>query len=148
MGNTINKEEKMVSKSKINVRYAETDKMGIVHHSVYPIWYEVARTDLCREIGFTYAKMEKEGVMTPLVGLECKYIRPAYYDDDLEVQAKIRKLTPARIEFYYEVYNCKDKSLLNTGITTHAIVGKELKPINLKKHHPEIWEILSKIVEN
>ena len=138
----------MISKSKINVRYAETDKMGIVHHSVYPIWYEVARTDFCKEIGFTYAKMEEEGVMTPLVGLECKYIKPAYYDDELEVQTQIRKLTPARIEFYYEVYNNKDNTLLNIGSTTHAIVGKELKPINLKKYNIKIWEILSKTIEN
>ncbi len=137
----------MVSCSRVNVRYAETDKMGIVHHSVYPIWYEIARTDFCKIAGFTYAKMEEVGVMTPLVELGSKYYKPAYYDDELEVKAKIVKLTPARIEFRYEVYNVKDNALINTGFTTHALVGKNLRPINMKKMYPELWNLISNSME-
>lgn len=79
----------MISKSKVTVRYAETDKMGIVHHSVYPIWYELARTDLSKQAGFPYSKMEEVGVMTPLVELNSKYYSPAYYDDNLIVTARV-----------------------------------------------------------
>lgn len=134
----------MVSKSVVQVRYAETDKMGIVHHSVYPIWYEIARTDLSKKAGFSYSQMEKVGLMTPLIGLQCKYISPAYYDDELVVTATVSKLSPVRIEFSYEVY--KDEKLINIGSTTHAIVDKNMKPINSKKLYPEIYKVLDNMM--
>lgn len=138
----------MISKSKVNVRYAETDKMGIVHHSVYPIWYEVARTDLSKQTNFPYSKIEEEGIMLPLVELNSKYYSPAYYDDNLIVTATVSKLTPARIVFSYEVYrdNNLDKPL-STGYTVHAIVNKDMKPINTKKLFPKIYEAMEKMME-
>ena len=132
----------MFSKSTVNVRYAETDKMGIVHHSVYPIWYEVARTNLSKEAGFPYSKMEEMGIMTPLVELNCKYYSPAYYDDELIVTATVSKLTPARVVFSYEVYREGSDKPINTGYTVHAIVNKDMKPINTKKLYPEIYKAL------
>lgn len=138
----------MISKSKVNVRYAETDKMGIVHHSVYPIWYELARTDLSKQANFPYSKMEEEGIMLPLVELNSKYYSPAYYDDNLIVTATVSKLTPARIVFSYEVY--RDNNLdnpLSTGYTVHAIVNKDMKPINTKKLFPKIYEAMEKMME-
>ena len=137
----------MISKSIVNVRYAETDKMGIVHHSVYPIWYELARTDLSKLTGFHYSKMEKEGIMTPLVELNCKYYSPAYYDDELIVTATVSKLTPARLVFYYEVFRKNFEKPINTGYTVHAIVNKEMKPINTKKLFPEIYEAMEKMAQ-
>lgn len=136
----------MISKSKIQVRYAETDKMGIVHHSVYPIWYELARTDLSKMAGFPYSKMEEIGIMTPLVGLECKYYSPAYYDDELIVTATVSKLSPVRVEFYYEVYRDVNEKPINVGTTTHAIVDKTMKPINTKKLYPEIYRVLENMM--
>lgn len=138
---------KMISKSKVNVRYAETDKMGIVHHSVYPIWYELARTDLSKQAGFPYSKMEELGIMTPLVELNCKYYSPAYYDDNLIVTATVSKLTPARVVFSYEVFNENNmEKPINIGYTVHAIVGKDMKPINIKKLYPKIYEVLEKMM--
>lgn len=128
----------MYSESTILVRYAETDRMGIVHHSVYPIWYELARTDFIKEIGITYSEMEEMGIMTPLVELGCKYIHPANYEDELTVRVSVSKLTPARIEFSYEVYH--GSLLINTGFTMHAWVGKDLRPLNMKKKFPDIYE--------
>lgn len=136
----------MISKSNINVRYVETDKMGIVHHSVYPIWYEIARTDLSKSAGFPYAKMEEIGIMTPLIGLECKYISPAYYDDNLIVTARVSKLTPARIEFSYEVFRDNNAKPISTGTTTHAIVDKNMRPINTKKLYPDVYKVLEKMM--
>ena len=135
----------MVSKSIVNVRYAETDRMGIVHHSVYPIWYELARTDLSKLAGFPYSKMEEEGLMTPLVELNCKYYSPAYYDDELTVTATVNKLTPARIVFYYEVFRKDQEKPINTGYTVHAIVNKDMKPINTKKLFPKFYEAMEKM---
>jgi len=134
----------MYSESKIVVRYAETDKMGIVHHSVYPIWYEIARTNFIKSIGITYSELEKKGVMLPLIELTSKYILPANYEDELTIRIKIQKLTPARIIFGYEIYN-KEK-LINTGTTTHAFVGKNLKPINLKKNMQDIYNKIEELV--
>lgn len=135
----------MYSESKIDVRYAETDQMGIVHHSVYAIWYEAARTDFTKNFNMTYAQMEKEGIMTPLVELTSQYKKPAHYGDTVTVRTSIQKLTPARIVFYYEVY--RGEELLNTGTTMHALTGKDLKPINLKKVRPDIYEMMEKSME-
>lgn len=137
----------MISKSIVNVRYAETDKMGIVHHSVYPIWYELARTDLSKLAGFPYSKMEAEGLMTPLVELNCKYYSPAYYDDELVVTATVSKLTPARIVFYYEVFRKDQEKPINTGYTVHAIVNKDMRPVNTKKSFPKIYESMEKMAQ-
>ena len=135
----------MYTESKIIVRYVETDKAGIVHHSVYPIWYEVARTDFAKKAGMSYSQMENRGVLVPLVELNSKYIMPTEYDDELVIKTKIGKMTPARIVFEYEMY--KNGKLINTGNTLHAITNKELKPINLKKVHPEIYDVLINMIE-
>ena len=135
----------MISKSIVTVRYVETDKMGIVHHSVYPIWYELVRTDLSKLAGFPYSKMEEKGLMTPLVELNCKYYSPAYYDDELVVTATVSKLTPARIVFYNEVFREGLEKPINTGYTVHAIVNTEMKPVNTKKLFPEIYEAMEKM---
>lgn len=135
----------MISKSIVNVRYVETDRMGIVHHSVYPIWYELARTDLSKLAGFPYSKMEEEGLMTPLIELSCKYFSPAYYDDELIITATVSKLTPARIVFYYEIFRNNQEKPINTGYTVHAIVNKDMKPVNTKKFFPKIYETMEKM---
>lgn len=137
----------MISKSIVNVRYAETDRMGIVHHSVYPIWYELARTDLSKLAGFPYSKMEEEGLMTPLIELNCKYYSPAYYDDELVVTATVSKLTPVRIVFYYEVFRKNQEKPINTGYTVHAIVNKDMRPVNTKKSFPKIYESMEKMAQ-
>lgn len=123
--------------SKIIVRYAETDKMGIVHHSVYPIWYELSRTEFVKEYGITYTEMEKQGIMLPLVEMSAKFMMPADYEDELIVKTKIEKLTPVRIVFGYEIY--KKGKIINIGSTVHAITNVERKPINLKKVNPELY---------
>lgn len=69
----------MKSRSRIIVRYAETDQMGVVHHAVYPVWYEVARTDFIKQVGMTYSQMEQMGIMLPLIELQCRYLLPAHY---------------------------------------------------------------------
>lgn len=136
----------MISETKITVRYAETDRMGIVHHSVYPIWYEAARTEAIKKIGMTYSALEKNGIMTPLVELNSKYITPAEYEDILVIKVGISKLTPARIVFDYQVVKQGEDKPINTGSTTHAWVGNDLRPINLKKQFPDIFDRVSKLI--
>lgn len=86
--------------------------------------------------------------MTPLVELNSKYYSPAYYDDNLIVTARVSKLSPARVVFYYEVFNENNPSKpINTGYTVHAIVNKEMKPTNTKKLFPEIYKAMEKMLE-
>lgn len=138
----------MISKTKVTVRYAETDKMGIVHHSVYPIWYELARTEIIKKIGMSYSELEQKGIMTPLAELNCKYKLPAEYEDVLTIEVEISKLTPARIVFNYQVFKEGVENPINTGSTIHAWVGKDLKPINLKKQFPDIYKKINELIEN
>lgn len=132
----------MISYSTIIVRYAETDQMGIAHHSIYPVWYEVARTDYIKKIGMTYSEMEKMGILLPLVNLSCKYINAAYYEDELIIEAKVKTLTPVKIEFEYMVFKKGQEKAINIGSTLHAWVDANLKPFNLKKHFPKLYEAL------
>ena len=93
----------MHARTKITVRYAETDKMGIVHHSNYPIWYEIARNDYIKMFGISYTDMENAGVMTPLLNLSCHYGIPALYEDELIIRTWVQTITAARIIFTYTV---------------------------------------------
>lgn len=137
----------MKTETKIIARYAETDQMGMVHHSVYPIWYEAARTDFSNKCGFPYKKMEEIGILTPIVEVYSKYFRSAYYDEEITVTTRISKLTPARVEFSYEVFGPNDEKPINIGRTLHGLVGKDLRPINTKKLFPEIYSLMEKTME-
>lgn len=138
----------MKTKSSITVRYAETDKMGIVHHSVYPIWFEIGRTDFIREAGMPYSVMEKKGVMTPLTELQSRYFLPAYYEDELTVETWVSKITAARIVFEYSVKRDKDDKLLAIGSTHHGFVSSvTFRPINMKKEMPEIFVAIQNAIE-
>lgn len=134
-------------KSHVVVRYAETDQMGIAHHSNYPIWYEVARTDLIKQMGMTYSEMEQQGLLMPLLELQCKYISAAYYEDSLVVEAVMTKLSGVKLEIEYAVYRESDETLLNVGKTVHALVGRDLKPVNIRKEYPELYQKLISAVE-
>lgn len=135
----------MASKTEITVRYAETDAMGVVHHAVYPIWFEIARTDYIKALGLSYAEMEKGGIMLPVTSISVKYRIPAKYDDNLIVTAKVTRLTPARVEFAYTVNRKSDGELLTEGTSAHAFVdAKTFKPLNFKKEMPDFFEVFEK----
>ncbi len=130
----------MASTSEITVRYAETDCMGVVHHAVYPVWFEIARTDYIKNAAMSYSEMEKQGVMLPVTGISCKYRLPARYDDQLEITARITRLTPARIEFSYICRRKGCEEILTEGTSSHAFVdAKTFRPLNLKKAMPELY---------
>ena len=135
----------MIAKTKILPRYAETDKMGIIHHSVYAIWYEQARTDFFNEIGLRYDEIEKMGIMTPLVELNCKYKKPAYYNQEVEISTNIVDLTPVKFTLEYNIYDM-DEILIIVGRTTLAWAdSKTFKIINLKKINLEMYKKLEEL---
>ncbi len=131
----------MAITTEITVRYAETDCMGIVHHSVYPVWYEVARTEYIKALGMSYSDMEKNGVMLPLASISCNYRRPAHYDEVLEVTARITRLSAARLDFHYTVRKKGEADILAEGTSCHGFVSAEtFRPINFRHAMPELYE--------
>lgn len=114
--------------SRVRVRYAETDRMGVVYYANYLVWFEVGRTDLLRESGWTYHDMEKEGLALPVIEARCTYRESAKYDDDLEVRTRGTLLSPVRVQFTYEVVRAADAAMLATGTTVHATVDRAGRP--------------------
>jgi acyl-CoA thioester hydrolase len=117
-----------ISETQIRVRYAETDQMGVVYHGNYFAYFESARAESIRELGFTYVDMEKMGVIMPVVDVHCKYLRPARYDDLLTIKTILKELpVHHKIEFHHEVYN-EQKELLAVGkITLYFVEAGTMK---------------------
>jgi acyl-CoA thioester hydrolase len=134
-----------ISQTRLTVRYAETDMMGVVHHSRYYPWFEQARTDFIKETGLTYSDMERMGILLPLIETGCKYLRSLTYEDEVLVTCRIEKLTVARIEFSYEVYKLPGMEKMSEGRTLHGFIDKDFKPLNLKKTYPELWEKIASL---
>ena len=103
--------------TQIRVRYKDTDQMGIMHHSNYIVLYEQARTEWLREMGLTYAEIERRGVMSPIIEVHSRYHYPAFYDEVLTVKVKMEQMPTARLVVDAEVYN-PDGKLINTGSVT------------------------------
>lgn len=137
----------MVGNTYLTVRYAETDMMGIVHHSRYYPWFEVARTNFVKECGMSYSEMEKMGMYLPLTQTGAKYIQGLTYEDEVLVECRITKLSVVRCEFSYKVYKLPEMILCTEGMTGHAFTDRDLKPINLKKKFPQIWDIMEKAAD-
>ena len=112
----------------IRVRYAETDQMAYVYYGNYATYYEVARVESLRHIGFLYSKLEEDGIMMPVLELKSRFIQPAHYDDLLTIKVSIAQVPAARIVFDYEIHN-EAGVLLNTGQTTLVFVDMASKKL-------------------
>lgn len=113
----------------IRVRYVECDPMNVAHHSVYPTWFEIARTDLLRRRGNAYRDLEAAGVMFVVARMSLRYHKPAYYDDEITVICEAKPSVGVKVEHTYEVR--RGETLLTTGETTLVCVDRDgkLKPI-------------------
>jgi acyl-CoA thioester hydrolase len=113
----------------IEVRYAETDAMGIVHHSNYVVWFELARTHLCRQTGKEYAAIERDGHSLTVTRTDVRYRRPAHYGETVRVEAWIERLASRKVEFGYEVH--RGEELLTTGTTEHVWIDVRGRPCRM-----------------
>jgi acyl-CoA thioester hydrolase len=107
----------------IRVRYAETDRMGFLHHANYPVYFEQGRTELLRSLGLTYRDLEDQGFLLVLARLDVRYRAPARYDDLLTLETSVIRTTAVRIEHGYRVF--RERQLLAEGTTTLACVDRE-----------------------
>lgn len=119
------------SLSRVRVRYAETDQMGVVYYANYFVWFEVGRTDLLRDGGWSYREMEIEGFSLPVIDARCAYLAPAKYDDHIEVRTAGAMMSPVRVRFTYEVVRPSDGTTLATGSTVHATLDRNGRPCRL-----------------
>jgi acyl-CoA thioester hydrolase len=116
------------SETQLRVRYAETDQMGVVYHGNYFAYFESARAESIRQLGFTYADMEKMGVIMPIVEVQCRYLRPARYDDLLLIKVILNELpVHHKIEFHHEVFNEKKELLATAKIILYFLESKTMK---------------------
>ncbi len=117
--------------SRIRVRYAETDKMGVVYYANYLVWFEVGRTDLLRGSGWSYREMEVDGFSLPVIEAQCSYRQSARYDDDLDIRTTGTLLSRVRVRFNYEVVRAADEAVLAEGYTVHASLDQDGRPRRL-----------------
>jgi acyl-CoA thioester hydrolase len=121
-----------VCESRLRVRYAETDQMGVVYHANHFIWFEIGRVELMRQLGFTYRDMEREHeCFIPVVDARCRYKAPARYDDEIIVRTHLKNVRESVIHFGYELVRASDGELLAEGETTHMILDAKMKASSL-----------------
>ena len=122
----------VVSESRVRVRYAETDQMGVVYHANHFIWFEIGRVELMRQLGFAYRDMERDhGCFIPVVDARCRYKAPARYDDEIIVRTQLRNVRESMIHFGYELVRASDGEVLAEGETMHMILDAKMKPTPL-----------------
>jgi acyl-CoA thioester hydrolase len=119
------------SLSRVRVRYAETDKMGVVYYANYFVWFEVGRTDLLRAAGWSYREMENDGIGLPVIEAHCEYKQSARYDDEIDVNTTGAMLSAVRVRFIYDVVRASDGATLATGHTVHAALDRTGRPCRL-----------------
>ncbi len=120
----------LVRRTSVRVRYAETDKMGVVYHANYFVWFEVGRTDWLRQAGWSYRELEAEGVSLPVIEAHCEYRQPARYDDELDIRTRGTLLSPVRVRFDYEIV-LPSMSLAVAGHTVHCALDTSGRPCRL-----------------
>lgn len=115
--------------SRVRVRYKETDAMGIAHHSNYIVWFEIGRTDFCRETGIPYAEIERRGYVLVVGEIRCRYMTPFRYDEEVVIRTSVGALGSRAIEFTYELFSV-DEELRATGSSWHIWLDLETrKPV-------------------
>ncbi len=117
--------------SRVRVRYAETDQMRVAYHANFFVWFEVGRTDLLRQIGWSYREMEQAGFQLPVIEAHCRFLKPARYDDEIEIRTVGRLVSAVRVQFEYEAVRVADEVVAATGQTLHAAVTPAGRPCRL-----------------
>lgn len=133
-----------IVESRVRVRYAETDQMGVVYHANYLVWFEVGRVEFIRSLGMDYRSMEREdGIGIAVVDVSARYKSPARYDDELIIETRLNAARGAVIKFGYRIVRAADSTLLCEGETVHVVVGKDMKKRALpEKYAKRFAEVL------
>ena len=122
------KDHAAVNETRLRVRYAETDQMGVVYHSNHLIWFEVGRVELMRQLGFSYRDLERDdGRFIAVAEAKCRYRAPVYYDEEVIVRTRLKNVRESVVHFGYELLRAADGALLAEGETTHIVTDSRMK---------------------
>jgi acyl-CoA thioester hydrolase len=117
-----------INETRLRVRYAETDQMGVVYHSNHFIWFEIGRVELLRQLGFSYREMESQDhCYIAVVEAKCRYRVPARYDDEIIVRTRLKNVRESMVHFGYELLRANDGMILAEGDTTHIVTNPEMQ---------------------
>jgi len=129
-----------VNETRLRVRYAETDQMGVVYHSNHLIWFEVGRVELLRQLGFSYRDMEREdGRYIAVAEAKCRYRAPVYYDEEVLVRTRLQTVRESVIRFSYELTRASNGTLLAEGETTHIVTDSSMKVASLPDKYLRVF---------
>jgi acyl-CoA thioester hydrolase len=130
----------IVNETRIRVRYAETDQMGIVYHANHFIWFEVGRVELLRQLGFSYKDMEEhDKCFIAVVDARCRYKAPARYDDEIIVRTWLKNIRESVIHFGYELVRVEGGSVLAEGETTHIVADAQMRKTALPEKYMKVF---------
>jgi acyl-CoA thioester hydrolase len=133
----------MTAETRLRVRYAETDQMGVVYHANYLVWFEVGRVEFIRQMGLDYRSMEKdENAMIAVVEATARYKAPARYDDELIVRTTLAGVRGSIVRFRYAVVRAADEQVLCEGETVHLVVGPDMKRRDLPERYAKQFQAL------
>lgn len=129
-----------VNETKLRVRYAETDQMGVVYHSNHLIWFEVGRVEFMRQMGFSYRDMERDdGLFIAVAEAKCRYRAPVYYDEEVVVRTRLKTVRDSVIIFSYELARADTGALLAEGETTHVVTNSKMEVASLPKKYLAVF---------
>lgn len=128
------------------IQYYETDKMGVTHHSNYVRFMEEARVDYLDQIGYSFGRMEAEGLVSPVVSVNVRYVKPTFFGDKIEIAVSLSEMTAAKMRIGYTM-TCNGEIVCQAE-SLHCFVDKNSRPISLKRAKPQLFELLSSLVQN
>ena len=128
------------------VQYHETDKMGITHHSNYIKWMEESRIDFLEQIGYGYDKLEKDGIISPVIGVECDYKKSTTFNDLINIKVEVEDFSKVKLIIKYTMTNLNTDELVLTGKTKHCFINENGRPIPLNRQFPELDKILRELI--
>lgn len=129
------------------VQYYETDKMGITHHSNYFRWMEEARVDFLDQLGWSYDKLEENGIFSPVTAIDCRYANSTTFADEIEIDIVVREFRGVRLVLEYTMKKRDDGTIACTGHSEHCFLHEDGKFIRLKKEYPEFYQQMAELVE-
>lgn len=146
---------------RLRVRYSEGDQMGITYHARYLDWFAIGRTELLRELGLPYAQLERDGLLLPVLEVNCRYLGATRYDDIVQLETTLTEVGRTRMAFRYEAWLlppggdacagdeplAEKPVLVTVGETRHVFVDSAHRPFDVRKRFPQVWEVLEPLAE-
>ncbi len=126
------------------VQYYETDKMGITHHSNYIRWMEEARIDFLKQIGWSYEKLEEEGIVSPVVSVDCRYKQPTTFMDVVDIEVTVKEFMGVKLKLEYIMKNAAGKVVCEAA-SEHCFLNTQGRPVRLNKEYPDFYDVLMEL---